>query len=247
MNRRSFLALATLLSCDVVFGSEKEQKDIFLNDTEKDIFYATLDRLNLVKSQVGFANFNLISYDDVLRVAKNVSKIGAFKKEEQDLIEKLFYEDVNKYGFFGKRTCESLTEKINKKDTVKIPKTGHYLFKGESLESYEKVIKDIGPSLILTSGIRSIPKQLNLYMQKIYSCEGNISLASKSLAPPAHSYHSIGDFDVGKIGLGADNFTEKFAHTEEFWKLRELKYITMRYEINNKDGVRFEPWHVQIV
>lgn len=247
MNRRSFLALATLFCSSGVFGSENLQKDIFLTDDEKDIFYATLDRLNLVKAHVGFANFNLISYDDVLKIAKNVSKIGKFKKEEQDLIEKFFYDDVSKYGFFGKRTCESLTEKINKKNTVKIPRTGHYLFKGDSLESYYKVIKDIGPSLFLTSGIRSVPKQLSLYMQKIHSCNGNISLASKSLAPPAHSYHSIGDFDVGKIGLGADNFTEKFAHTEEFWKLRELKYITMRYEINNKDGVRFEPWHVQIV
>ena len=134
-----------------------------------------------------------------------------------------------------------------KKETVKIPLTGHYLFKGESLESYHRLVKDVGPSIILTSGIRSIPKQMDLFFSKIKSCNGNISLASKSIAPPACSYHSIGDFDVGKKGWGYLNFTEKFAHTEEFWKLQKLDYVSTRYTVNNKDGVRFEPWHIEIV
>ncbi len=30
--------------------------------------------------------------------------------------------------------------------------------------------------------------------------------------------------------------------------MRKLKYIDMRYTINNKDGgVRYEPWHVKVI
>ena len=74
-----------------------------------------------------------------------------------------------------------------------------------------------------------------------------ITTASRSLVPPAYSYHSIGDFDVGKRGWGHENFTANFARTQEFWSLQKLPYISMRYTVGNADGVRFEPWHVQIV
>ena len=86
-----------------------------------------------------------------------------------------------------------------------------------------------------------------IYMDKIFRTNGNITKASYSLAPPAYSYHTISDFDVGKKGLGYDNFTAKFAKTKEFKKLKELTYISMRYKKNNKDGVRYEPWHVKVI
>ncbi len=106
---------------------------------------------------------------------------------------------------------------------------------------------DVGESLTLTSGVRSIVKQTKLFLDKIDSVDGNLSIASKSLAPPAYTYHSIADFDVGKKGFGHANFTSRFALTQEFLKMRKLKYIDMRYTINNKDGVRYEPWHVKII
>ncbi len=53
--------------------------------------------------------------------------------------------------------------------------------------------------------------------------------------------------DVGKRGWGHENFTANFARTKEFWSLQKLPYISMRYMVGNSDGVRFEPWHVQIV
>jgi len=141
----------------------------------------------------------------------------------------------------------TLTTNIDKKEVIKIPHTGHYLFKGHSSESYKRVVLDVGNSLILTSGVRGIPKQMNLYFNKIKSTKGDIALASRSLAPPAYSYHSIGDFDVGKKGWGYRNFTVSFVRTKEFWRLQKLPYISLRYTINNKDGVRFEPWHVKII
>ena len=71
--------------------------------------------------------------------------------------------------------------------------------------------------------------------------------ASRSIAPPAYSYHTISDFDVGRKGWGHKNFTADFASTYEFNKMTQLDYIGMRYNMNNSDGVRFEPWHVEVI
>ena len=248
MQRRAFIGFAAASLASLSCAQETSvDSGVFLSPQEWLPFETARNRLNQVQRYVGYANFNLISFDEVLKTASNISKIGAFTQDELALIEKLFYDETQQYGFYGKRTCRSLTDKINEKETVKIARTGHYLFKGESLTAYERLEKDVGPSLILTSGIRAIPKQMDLFFDKIKRCQGNISLASKSIAPPACSYHTIGDFDVGKKGWGYLNFTAKFARTEEFWKLQKLSYISTRYTINNKDGVRFEPWHIQIV
>ena len=75
----------------------------------------------------------------------------------------------------------------------------------------------------------------------------NISKASFSIAPPAYSYHSISDFDVGKVGWGWKNFTASFAQTTEFSKIRHLNYVGIRYRLYNQYGVRFEPWHIKVI
>ena len=41
--------------------------------------------------------------------------------------------------------------------------------------------------------------------------------------------------------------TSRFARTEEFKKIKELEYVDVRYTINNKDGVRYEPWHITTI
>lgn len=73
-----------------------------------------------------------------------------------------------------------------------------------------------------------------------------MSLASRSLAPPGYSYHAVGDFDVGEKGLGAANFSSRFAQSDTCTKLRELGYLKLRYPENNLLGVRFEPWHIKV-
>ena len=115
------------------------------------------------------------------------------------------------------------------------------------LHQYKQLKRDVGPDLILTSGVRSVVKQLQLFLAKLDSSNGNLSLASRSLAPPGHSYHGIGDFDVGKKGFGKLNFTSKFSNTKEYKKLTELKYIDLRYTRDNQFGVRYEPWHIKVV
>jgi zinc D-Ala-D-Ala carboxypeptidase len=246
MNRRNFLACAALTP---IFANELMalNNDIYLSREEWNLLVSVNNRLKRVKRHVGFANFNILSYRDMLFYARNYSKIGAFTKKEILFIEKLFYEDPKQYGFFGKQTCKNINNKVSRKDVKKIPHTGHYLFKEKALSDYNNLKKDVGNTLILTSGVRNVVKQLSLYINKIYRCHGNMTKASISIAPPAYSYHTISDFDVGRKGWGYKNFTADFASTNEFSKMTKLSYIGMRYHKNNKDGVRFEPWHVEVI
>jgi LAS superfamily LD-carboxypeptidase LdcB len=117
---------------------------------------------------------------------------------------------------------------------------------GESFKIYTKMTKDVN-NIYLTSGIRNVIKQLKLFMGKIERSNLNITKASFSIAPPAYSYHSISDFDVGKIGWGWENFTANFAKTKEFYKIRHLNYVGIRYRQYNRYGVRFEPWHIKVI
>lgn len=222
-------------------------KDIFLSTEKQAVFQTTLKRILRVKKVIGYANFNLIGFDDMLLYAHRYPEIGRFTKLELALIDEIFFYDANKYGFYGSKVIKELTSKINKKETIKISGSGHYLFHGDAVIKFNQLKKDVGPNLILTSGVRSIVKQLQLFLSKLESSNGNLSLASRSLAPPGHSYHGIGDFDVGKKDFGKLNFTAKFSETKEYKRLIELKYVDLRYTKNNQVGVRYEPWHIKVV
>lgn len=247
MVRREFLGLMGAGLVGSLYADELKHPDIWLKENQKEVFLSVLKKLDLIERTVGYAHFNLISFDEARKVAKHYPQIGAFTQDEEAYVEEVFYTDPVVYGFYGKKTVDTLTHSINEKDVMKIQGTGHYLYKGHSQEAYEHIVKDVGKTIILTSGIRGVVKQLSLHLEKIRDEKGNITVASRSLVPPAYSYHTVGDFDVGKKGWGAQNFTASFARTEEFWSLQKLSYISMRYTVGNGDGVRFEPWHVKIV
>ncbi|RXJ55472.1 M15 family metallopeptidase [Candidatus Marinarcus aquaticus] len=271
MNRRNFLQLLTYgavavgatpklfakatMSEDAYFPVDSlttalqlnKKEDIYLDEQYRASFYSVVKKLNLVQRHVGFGNYNVLSFDQAISTARWSSKIESFTDEELAFMEYIFYYNPNVHGFYGERTCQSITEAISKKEIIKIPHSGHYLFKERSLATYNSMVKDIGNSIILTSGVRSVMKQMKLFLDKLDRTDLNLSKASISLAPPAYSYHSNGDFDVGKKGFGYDNFTERFASTEEFNKMIKLTYVDIRYTVNNKDGVRYEPWHVTVV
>jgi len=221
--------------------------DIILSDIEKDVFESAFSRLVKLQSYVGYGNFNVISWDQSLRVARNRDEIGAFTKRELDFIEKLFFTSASTLGFYGDKVVTRLTSTIAKKDITKIPGSGHYLFKGKAADTYHKIREDIGDSIVLTSGVRSVVKQISLFLNKTAKVNGNLSLASYSLAPPGHSYHALGDFDVGKKGFGHKNFSVEFSETDEFKRLSDLGYFDIRYPQNNPFGVRYEPWHIKII
>ena len=246
MNRRNFLtslALTPIITSELMASST----DVYLSRDEFIVLTSVNKRFKRLKSYVGFGNFNLISFSSALYYGRNYPQIGDFTKAEIALVDKLFNEDPSKYGFYGYKTCTNINNKIAKNEVIKIPYTGHFLFRGKPEEDYQNIITDVGDTLILTSGVRNVVKQLSLYINKIYNCGGNMTKATNSIAPPSYSYHTISDFDVGRKGWGYKNFTADFAMTSEFNKMTELEYIGMRYSMNNKDGVRFEPWHVEVI
>lgn len=221
--------------------------DVFLNKNRLPVLESSLDRLKRLQSTVGYANFSLLSFDDAVNISKSYSKVGPFTRQELIFLEELFYYRASSIGFMGQKPIKNLTSRIKKKTVSKIAGTGNYLYRGKPIEMYNRIKTQIGEDVILTSGVRSVMKQFYLYLNKVKKSNGNLSMASRSLAPPGYSFHGVGDFDVGKIGFGIDNFTERFTQTDVYKRLADLGYIRFRYERDNDLGVRFEPWHIEVV
>jgi D-alanyl-D-alanine carboxypeptidase len=221
--------------------------DVILSGPQRVAFDSALARLRRLQNYVGHGNFNVIGWNQSLKLARNHDSIGAFSRNELDLLEELFFTDAETLGFYGDKVVTSLSTNIAQRDIIKIPRSGHFLFKGTSTDTYNKIRRDLGDSVVLTSGIRNVVKQIYLFMNKAEKVDGNLSIASYSLAPPGHSYHAVGDFDVGKKGFGSRNFSEAFAQTDEFKRLIDLGYLDIRYPQQNPFGVRYEPWHIKVV
>ena len=220
--------------------------DFLLPEKYLDVMVTTYHRINRIKRYVGYGHFNLITFDEMIRYSRRNHSIGNFTRNEQRFLDMIFHENAYEYGFYGKKVLSQMTHQIIKRKVVKIPRSGHYIYRGEAEKLFSRLRKDVGSDLILTSGIRGIVKQFHLFLAKAIKTGGNFSRASRSIAPPGYSYHGIGDFDVGKRGFGHRNFSSEFANTEEFKKLIELGYISIRYTSQNKFGVRFEPWHIKV-
>lgn len=224
-----------------------DPNDVRIGQGEYMTFESVVMRLRRMEGFVGQGNFYLMSFDEGIRFAQAYSAIGPFSRDELEFMEKIFSAEAVTYGFFGEKTLKNITDTVDNREVQKIPGTGNYLFKGESIDTYENIKRQVGEQVILTSGIRGVMKQFLLFLNKAYASEGNLSLSSRSLAPPGYSYHGNGDFDVGQIELGPDNFTERFATTEVYHRLSDLGYLKLRYPENNMLGVRFEPWHIKVV
>jgi D-alanyl-D-alanine carboxypeptidase len=220
--------------------------DRYLGKDKVLLLKSTVLRLKRLQRLVGHGNFHLLSLDYGLKLSRNYSKVGKFTPKELDFLEEIFYSDSSVYGFLGVKPLDRMTASINKRDVVKIPRSGNYLYKGKPQALYAKVKKHVGDKVYLTSGVRGVVKQFMLFLNKVNNNQGNLSLASRSLAPPGYSFHGISDFDVGQKGYGAMNFTDRFTTTEVFKKLEQLDFISIRYPKENMEGVRFEPWHIRV-
>ncbi len=220
--------------------------DLFVEPKLIPVFKAVTRKLTDLRTHMGYAFFNLVSFDEAIQFAKRSGKMQPFSDAELSFLDQLFHQDARFYGFYGEKVTHELTGKVAERDTIKIAGTGHYVFRGAPHALYLKIRKELGDSIVLTSGIRSVVKQMHLFLSKATETQGNLSRASRSLAPPGHSFHGIGDFDVGKEGFGARNFSDSFARTSEYHKLIKSGYVRIRYYEDNILGVRYEPWHIKV-
>lgn len=226
--------------------NKQHDDDVLLNTEQYSIFESTVLKLRRLQKLVGHGNFNILNFTDGLSFARNYSNVGEFTKKELKFMELTFYEDGQLYGFLGQKPLKEITDQVRKKDVIKIPYSGNYLYKEKSIEIYQEIKKELGDQVILTSGIRSVMKQFLLFLNKVQRSNGNLSLASRSLAPPGYSFHGNGDFDVGQKGYGKLNFTGTFTETNVYKRLSEMGYLQLRYPEDNKLGVRYEPWHIKV-
>jgi D-alanyl-D-alanine carboxypeptidase len=220
--------------------------DVYLDHKRYALLESSVKRFKRLQKTVGHANFHLLNFDDAIRFSRDYSRVGPFTKAELYFLEMIFYDDPVLYGFFGEKPVKNLTARIQIRDVVKVGHTGNYLYKGLPLETYKKIKRDVDDQVILTSGVRSVIKQFLLFLNKAYNNKGNLSLASRSLAPPGYSFHGVSDFDVGQVGFGVANFTERFVSTPVYRKLKDSGYLKLRYPRENILGVRYEPWHIKV-
>jgi hypothetical protein len=220
--------------------------DFLLSKDSLDLLVSTSSRFERAQRLVGHGNFNLLSFDRLLAFGTDYPEIGTFTPQELSFLEEAFHTDAASYGFLGEKVLTELSDETSRRDVEKVPGSGHFLFKGEPLEEFQQIRRDVGDTIRLTSGVRCLAKQYQLFLRKAVETGGNLSQASRSLAPPGYSFHARGDFDIGTVDLGADNFTVAFAETDEYKKMIDFGYAEIRYTETNPFGVRHEPWHIKI-
>ena len=220
--------------------------DIVLDATDQLLLSDVVARLERLSDVIGYGNFAVLGFDDAIQFASAQQKVGSFSRNELDFLEMIYSRDASDYGFYGSKQVTRLTQTISTHDIEKIPSTGNYLFKGDAVKKYKQIKTILGEEAVLTSGIRGIVKQFYLFLHKARRHDGNLSLASRSLAPPGYSYHARGDFDIGQRGMGGANFSERFTGTSVFKKLTERGFVEYRYKRDNLLGVRYEPWHIKL-
>ncbi len=220
--------------------------DVLVEPDRYPLLQALVRRLERLQQTVGHGRFQLVDFDAAREAARQYPRIGEFTTAEVEFLEKIFYADATPYGFLDSKCLPHITDRIPTGEVVKIPGSGNYLYRGRPVEEYERIRRDLGVQAILTSGVRGVMKQFLLFLRKAGENTGNLSLASRSFAPPGYSFHGISDFDLGQVGYGADNFTERFVTSDVFRKLKDLDYIDLRYPKDNLLGVRFEPWHIKV-
>jgi len=226
--------------------NQPHKNDVLIESNLYSTFESTVQRMRRLQKLVGHGNYHILNFADGLALARNYSDVGEFTRQELSFMELTFYADGQRYGFLGQKPLKEITDQVEKKNVVKVPHSGNYLYKDRSVEVFEEIKKELGDQVVLTSGIRGVMKQFLLFLNKVHRSDGNLSLASRSLAPPGYSFHGNGDFDVGQKGYGKLNFTGSFTETEVYKRLSEMGYLQLRYPADNRLGVRYEPWHIKI-
>ena len=220
--------------------------DVFLSDDHQRALASTFDRLTRIQRYFGHGFFNILGFEQLLKAALKTPSIGRFNLIEMNLLQWIFFENPERYGFRGEKMARDFLDNLRSSDLFFDARFGQYLFKRHAKPLFDRLRSDIGSDLILTSGARGLPKQSYLFLAKLIECQGNVSMASRSLAPPGYSYHWSGDFDVGSRRLGSENFSMAFTRSAVYQKMRRLNYVKLRYPDQNRSGVRFEPWHVKV-
>ena len=107
----------------------------------------------------------------MLKIGRRYSSVGTFTRAETDFFEGLFSANATEYGFLGDKVTEKLTETIKRAKQKRFQKQDIFYFGADLRGFIEKLKNDIGVSITLTSGIRSVVKQTHLFIAKTIQSE----------------------------------------------------------------------------
>ena len=74
---------------------QTHEEDIFLNTEQYRLLLSTFKRLDRVQNLVGHGNFNVISFDEMVRFSRRYSSVGQFKGSELAFLEEIFFDDAD--------------------------------------------------------------------------------------------------------------------------------------------------------
>lgn len=230
--------------------NSKKQKKLIVKDyilTKPELIsLKSLDKkIGVVFRHIGYKKSNIINYYDFIKELNASKGLTPLTKNEKEIFDKIYYMDAKEFGFKGARVSSSYKKFIKKEDLIDVG-SGHYLYRGKSYRLYEQISRDTNDTIMITSGFRNVLKQFYIFTMRVIKLKGDMTKAKDLIAPPAYSYHYHGDFDIGVVGMGIDNFTSKIIEYKEYQKLIDLGTISIRYTKYNKIGVKYEPWHIKI-
>ena len=93
------------------------ERDVYLPKNKHSLLFSTYNRIGRVQTLIGHGNFNVLGFDEMLKIGRRYSSVGTFTRAETDFLEGLFAANATEYGFLGDKVTEKLTETIQKSQT----------------------------------------------------------------------------------------------------------------------------------
>ena len=78
--------------------------DIFLQHEELGVLHSVSLRLKNLQSTVGYGNFNILNFDDALKLGKRFDAVGQFTPVELDFIERIFFPQCRRIWIFRRKS-----------------------------------------------------------------------------------------------------------------------------------------------
>jgi hypothetical protein len=213
---------------------------------------ALADRLAAVERHMGAGRFSVTDYPAVFALGAAHAALR-LSPAERATLDALFALDARRFGFAGPRASASLE--------ATLPVSSLVTTRGSTARVYPPAAALVArlqaagcARLVVTSGVRGIPKQTLLFVRKVLQGGGTgwdfaraYATAARSVAPPGYSFHATGDIDVGESGAGPEvNFSERFVQTGTYRCIAAQPGVRWRYPPGNEAGVMHEPWHLAV-
>ncbi|HID98410.1 MAG TPA: hypothetical protein EYP57_09545, partial [Thermodesulfobacteriaceae bacterium] len=229
------------------------EDDVWATPSQTLMIYSCLDKLNRVQRLTGFGKFNYICMKKTLLLAWQRRKTGRFKgsepettipftTKEKDFMRSFFGLDAANYGFYGKRVVCDMEYSIRPDELQYMG--GHYIRKGPAMDRFRKIKDQVErhPALVnlisdpvknsldmvITSGIRNIPKQMRLFFNKAVKLQG---------IPPQKYFYTIDYEKAEKQRVSINRIKDEFDALKKDISILQKNHVP--YNLLKDTGIEF--------